>query len=200
MKNLTNTMMLALVLLSGLATFGQDQQNLKLWYNNQATLWNEALPIWDRQNAAMIFGAPAQEKLLLNESTLWAEEPSRNNNPDALVAIPQIRELKNSTTYYFRVDELNRVSPTSGSLWCFKTKKHSTINQFSKAAFVELYPNPINNGYLSLRMGVKFKNSDNNIVITNFEERIFFQEKLKYKENIRLLIGQLAKGTYLVSV
>lgn len=71
---------------------GQSTTDLKLWYNNPATNWNEALPIGNGRIAAMIFGNPEMERLQLNESSIWAGGPSRNDNPNALAAIPQIRD------------------------------------------------------------------------------------------------------------
>src|SRR5690606_30659536 len=42
---------------------------------------------------AMIFGEPGSERLELNESSFWSGGPSRNDNPQALGALPTVREL-----------------------------------------------------------------------------------------------------------
>jgi alpha-L-fucosidase 2 len=70
-----------------------DFQPLHLWYDKPAQAWVEALPIGNGFLAGMIFGDPASEHVQLNESTVWAGSPYRNDNPLALAALPQIREL-----------------------------------------------------------------------------------------------------------
>jgi alpha-L-fucosidase 2 len=66
---------------------------LKLWYNSPAEQWVEALPIGNGRLGAMIFGNPYHEKIQLNENTVWAGQPNRNDNPDAKEALPQVRQL-----------------------------------------------------------------------------------------------------------
>jgi alpha-L-fucosidase 2 len=72
---------------------GQEEHNLKLWYNTAAEKWVEALPVGNGRLGAMVFGNPALEKIQLNEETIWSGQPNSNANPDALAAIPEIRRL-----------------------------------------------------------------------------------------------------------
>ena len=67
-------------------------QGLKLWYDKPASEWTEALPLGNSRLGAMVYGGPAEEELQLNEETFWAGSPYRNDNPNALKALPQIRE------------------------------------------------------------------------------------------------------------
>ena len=53
----------------------------------------QSTPIGNGQLGAGIFGTVASEHLALNEVTLWSGEPSDWNNPDAKVALPEIRRL-----------------------------------------------------------------------------------------------------------
>lgn len=85
-----------ILLFACLATVSNAQQNLRLWYDKPATDWNAALPIGNGTLAAMIFGGPAVERLQLNEGTVWAGSPNNNSNPDALEALPKVRELINA--------------------------------------------------------------------------------------------------------
>ena len=75
----------------------QDQpaknSNLKLWYDAPAANWNEALPLGNGRLGAMVFGNPVNENTQLNELTLWAGGPHRNDNPNAKEALAEIREL-----------------------------------------------------------------------------------------------------------
>jgi alpha-L-fucosidase 2 len=58
-----------------------------------ATRWEEALPIGNGRLGAMVFGRIAQERLQLNEDSLWAGSPYNPDNPDALEALPEVRRL-----------------------------------------------------------------------------------------------------------
>jgi alpha-L-fucosidase 2 len=40
-----------------------------------------------------VFGNPYREKIQLNENTVWAGQPNRNDNPDAKEALPKVRQL-----------------------------------------------------------------------------------------------------------
>lgn len=64
-----------------------------LWYRQPATQWVEALPVGNGRLAAMIFGGIAEERLQLNEDTLWSGGPYDPANPDALAALPKARQL-----------------------------------------------------------------------------------------------------------
>jgi len=72
---------------------GRCQEVLKLWYNKPATAWEEALPLGNGYLGAMVYGSPFRENIQLNENTIWAGSPYRNDNPEALQALPEIRRL-----------------------------------------------------------------------------------------------------------
>lgn len=73
--------------------FSQNQP-LKLWYDHPAgKIWEAALPIGNGRLAAMIYGNTGEEIIQLNESSVWSGGPDRNDNPDALAALPEIRKL-----------------------------------------------------------------------------------------------------------
>ena len=84
------------------ATFGGwDAQELKsqgisrnaLWYPRPAREWLEALPVGNGRLAAMVYGGVQQERLQLNEGTVWAGGPHDYTHPDAAAALPEIRRL-----------------------------------------------------------------------------------------------------------
>ena len=66
---------------------------LELFYDQPAGEWVEALPIGNGLQGAMVFGDPANERLQLNEGTIWAGGPYDPVHPEARNAIPQVREL-----------------------------------------------------------------------------------------------------------
>lgn len=66
---------------------------MKLWYNQPATAWEEALPIGNGRLGAMIFGTPSLEHLQLNEETVWGGEPGNNLPKGFSEVLPGVREL-----------------------------------------------------------------------------------------------------------
>ena len=95
MKQLAVLSSLSFVLLQliGPRAWGQDTSRLTLWYNAPAQEWVEALPLGNGRLGAMVFGVPGRERLQLNEQTVWAGGPYRNDNPKALQALPAVRQL-----------------------------------------------------------------------------------------------------------
>ncbi len=71
----------------------QRADALALWYDAPAAKWTEALPLGNGRLGAMLFGGVMQERLALNELTLWAGSPHDYDSPDALAALPEIRRL-----------------------------------------------------------------------------------------------------------
>ena len=86
-----NALLTIALFLSGLV-FSQEQ-NLKLWYNQPAKLWVEALPLGNGRLGAMVFGDPTNEQIQLNEETIWGGSPYNNTNPLAKDALSKIRQL-----------------------------------------------------------------------------------------------------------
>ncbi|MCC6234924.1 MAG: glycoside hydrolase family 95 protein [Verrucomicrobiales bacterium] len=76
-----------------------DESPLVLWYDRPAAKWVEALPVGNGRLGAMIFGGPQQERLQLNEGTLWAGGPYDPVNPAAKEALPLVRDLVNAGKY-----------------------------------------------------------------------------------------------------
>ena len=69
----------------------QSQEDLKLWYDAPARQWTDALPLGNGRLGAMIFGTPAQERIQINEETIWGGGPHNNVNYAAKDGLEQIR-------------------------------------------------------------------------------------------------------------
>ena len=69
-----------------------DSGALTLWYAQPAAAWNEALPIGNGRLGAMVFGGVEQDRLQLNEDTLWSGGPHCYDNPDAYGHLAEARE------------------------------------------------------------------------------------------------------------
>lgn len=67
---------------------------LKLWYDKPSgETWEKALPIGNGFQGAMVYGNVSTENIQLNEGTVWTGSPNRNDNPNALAALSEIRRL-----------------------------------------------------------------------------------------------------------
>ncbi len=88
---------------------------LKLWYNEPAKQWVEALPIGNGRLGAMIYGDPCHEIIQLNENTFWAGSPNRNDNKNSRDALDEIRKLVFEGKYSEAQDLVNEkmISNTS---------------------------------------------------------------------------------------
>jgi alpha-L-fucosidase 2 len=98
-----------------LNTKAQSDSLLKLWYLKPAKQWVEALPVGNGRLGAMIFGDPDNEVIQLNENTVWAGQPNRNDNPEAKEALPEVRKLIFEGKYKEAQDLVNQkfISKTS---------------------------------------------------------------------------------------
>ncbi|MBK5722529.1 glycoside hydrolase family 95 protein [Dysgonomonas sp. Marseille-P4677] len=65
----------------------------KLWYAQPAKKWVEALPLGNSRLGVMVYGNPSVEELQLNEETVWGGGPHRNDQPEALNALSEVRRL-----------------------------------------------------------------------------------------------------------
>src|ERR1043165_3359368 len=85
---------LVIILLVTQQALSQSGQPLKLWYKQPSgTTWENALPIGNGRLGAMVYGNVDTETVQLNEHTFWSGSPNRNDNPAALVSLPEMRKL-----------------------------------------------------------------------------------------------------------
>ena len=98
----------ALVALPSLAKLDMDTHDLVLRYDRPAKAWTEALPLGNGRLAAMVFGGVVEERLALNEGTVWSGGPHDYDNPDAAAALPEIRRLVFAGRYKEATDLTNK--------------------------------------------------------------------------------------------
>lgn len=67
--------------------------SMRLFYRQPAKIWEETLPIGNGSLGAMIFGGIEEEKLGLNEETLWSGYYKDKNNADAFPYLSRVRQL-----------------------------------------------------------------------------------------------------------
>jgi len=71
----------------------QPGRENQLWYRQPAKVWEEALPVGNGRLGAMVFGGIADERIQLNENTLWDGYSLDPNNPEGLKALPEVQRL-----------------------------------------------------------------------------------------------------------
>lgn len=80
---------------------------LKLWYKEAATEWVESLPLGNGRLGAMVSGDVYNERIALNEDTLWTGIPKDNNNHEAINYIDEVRNLILNEQYYEAQELMN---------------------------------------------------------------------------------------------
>lgn len=93
--------LLTLFVIANLAGFAQSKSdpNLVLWYKEPSKIWEEALPIGNGFQGAMVFGGVGKERFQLNNGTLWSGFPNPGNNPKGPAALPQVRKAIDDGDY-----------------------------------------------------------------------------------------------------
>ena len=81
---------------------------LSLWYRQPASNWVSALPIGNGRLGAMVFGGVNEERLQLNEDTLWGGGPYDPDSPEALGALPDARRLVFDGNYAAAADLISK--------------------------------------------------------------------------------------------
>src|SRR5690349_1558651 len=74
-----------------LLTTAYGQNDLTLWYDHPAAIWEEALPLGNGKLGAMVFGGVVKDRFQLNDNTLWSGYPNAGNNPEAQKYLPLVR-------------------------------------------------------------------------------------------------------------
>ena len=72
---------------------GKAAPDLLIWFDTPATKFTQSLPLGNGRLGAMVFGGVAEERIVLNEGTLWSGGPQDADRPDAASYLPEIRRL-----------------------------------------------------------------------------------------------------------
>lgn len=105
------------------------QPALRLWYDAPAGAtapdspdawkddpeWLKALPLGNGRLGTMVFGDVQQERIQLNEKTLWSGSPDDHNNPDAARHLDSIRSLLFAGKFREATDLTNRTQVCRGA-------------------------------------------------------------------------------------
>lgn len=67
--------------------------DLLVWFDAPARQFTQSLPLGNGRLGAMVFGGVGEERVVLNESSLWSGSPQEADRPDAAQYLPEIRRL-----------------------------------------------------------------------------------------------------------
>jgi alpha-L-fucosidase 2 len=96
MKNLLPTFLLLAILLPLSCASSGDQKttpSLTLWYDEPASVWEEALPLGNGRLGVMVFGKTTNERIQLNDDSMWPADIGwgpTDGNPEDLERIRQL--------------------------------------------------------------------------------------------------------------
>ncbi|MDR2039551.1 MAG: glycoside hydrolase family 95 protein [Bacteroidales bacterium] len=93
MKSIVPFLLILGLLFTGCTDSKKEPSDLRLWYRQPAAGWVEALPVGNGRLGGMVFGHPVNERIQLNEESLWAGSQINSNNPDALKNLKEIQQL-----------------------------------------------------------------------------------------------------------
>jgi alpha-L-fucosidase 2 len=66
---------------------------MRLWFEQPAAKWVEAVPVGNGRLGAMVFGRTGTERIQINEESVWAGHRMNDNNPEARANLDKIRRL-----------------------------------------------------------------------------------------------------------
>jgi len=64
-----------------------------IWFERPAASFTESLPLGSGRLGAMVFGGVENERIVLNEISMWSGAPRDADRPDAHKSLPEIRRL-----------------------------------------------------------------------------------------------------------
>lgn len=88
------------ILLFAASVATQAQKTLRLWYEQPADKWEEALPVGNGHIGAMVFGRVDDELIQVNDGSLWSGIPLPESvNPEAFQYLKPIRDAIDAKDY-----------------------------------------------------------------------------------------------------
>ena len=70
-----------------------DDNTERLWYDQPAKIWLEALPIGNGRLGGMVYGGTQVDEIQLNEDSFWSGGPHNNNSTTSAKYLEQVRNL-----------------------------------------------------------------------------------------------------------
>jgi len=85
--------MLLTVLPSRAADHSSGTPETTIWFDTPAKNFTESVPLGNGRLGAMMFGGVNDERIVLNESSVWSGSRQDADRPDAYKYLPEIQKL-----------------------------------------------------------------------------------------------------------
>lgn len=79
--------------LEAVEALGMTPEGRILWYQQPAEEWVQALPVGNGRLGAMVFGRTGEERIQLNEESVWAGHPFHEPRPRSQEVLAEARQL-----------------------------------------------------------------------------------------------------------
>ena len=76
-----------------------DNKQKKLFYQTESRGWEEALPIGNGRIGAMVFGGSLNDRIQINEETLWSGCPPEEKREHSMEDVYKIRTMVKEDKY-----------------------------------------------------------------------------------------------------
>ena len=70
-----------------------NDSSTKVWATAPAAKFYDSSPLGNGRIGAMVFGGVQEDRIVLNESTVWSGSPQDADREDAVNVLPEIRRL-----------------------------------------------------------------------------------------------------------
>ena len=88
---------LIFALMAALPLFAAENKSIPsettIWFDKSANNFTESLPLGNGRLGAMMFGGVDDERIVLNESSVWSGSRQNADRPDAYKVLPEIQKL-----------------------------------------------------------------------------------------------------------
>lgn len=85
---------------------GASNPNHTMWFRTAATSWIDALPVGNGRLGGMVFGGAIDDRISLNEDTLYSGYPRDGNNPSAKSHLGEVRKAVMEDQDYHLADRI----------------------------------------------------------------------------------------------
>jgi len=95
-KNITLPLLTGVLLVSWslqAAERESESPEMIIWLNSPATNFTESSPMGNGRLGAMMFGGVNDERIVLNESSVWSGSRQDSDRPEAFRVLPEIQKL-----------------------------------------------------------------------------------------------------------
>ena len=76
---------------------GQAVGETRMWYKQPAPQWDHGIPVGNGRLGAMVLGGVADERIVLNEESVWSRNGDYADKPGGHAHIAEIRRVRRVT-------------------------------------------------------------------------------------------------------